>query len=430
MLSSSSSSLNSSPPRSTTSTPCTEHNLFFANIVSDYVDPQYILVTGGLGFIGSHTSLELLKAGYNVLIVDDLSNSYPDVFDRILAAAHLHFGNTKSQCPKLKLWKADYRDECSMRRLFQTYWNGQQTNITGVIHFAAFKAVEESIRNPLRYYLNNINGMVVLLGLLEEFDVKNFIFSSSATVYGSVADRGVSLREEDCVHRSEEFLDHDGFKHIAVPGCIGITNPYGRTKYFGEAILSDLAVSDPTWNIIALRYFNPIGCDSSGLLGEDPRDVPSNLLPIVVKVMTGQWQELSIYGADWDTADGTAIRDFIHVSDLARGHIAALETLMQRKPESVLLQDQRGSIGFATFNLGTGSGHSVQEVIDTMAAVSNTSIPYKVVGRRPGDVGSCVAEAGKANKQLCWQAQKSLKDACTDISHQIFFSLVVVVIDA
>ena len=190
-------------------------------------------------------------------------------------------------------------------------------------------------------------------------------------------------------------------------GCTGLTNPYGRTKFFGEAILADVAIADPSWNITALRYFNPIGCDVSGLLGEDPKGTPSNLVPVVVKVMTGQWKELSVFGDDWDTADGTAIRDFIHVTDLARGHIAALS------PPQVEEESSKG--GFRNFNLGTGHGHTVNEIVTTMESVVQKEIPRKFVGRRPGDVGSCVAVADRAAVELGWKTEKSLKDACQDI---------------
>lgn len=431
MSSSAFSSVNSSPvnsrpstPFSRPSTPGTDYEALFTDIESFPQNERYILVTGGLGFIGSHTTLELLKSGYNVVVVDDLSNSFRNVYDNILLAASIHYtklhGSPKL-CPKLRFWEADFRNITAMRRLLQAYspytW---RSNISGVIHFAAFKAVEESIRNPLKYYRNNINGLVDFLALLEEYNVKNFIFSSSATVYGSIADEGKPLREEDCVHKTTTFQDSTGSDQQKSQGCTGITNPYGRTKFFGEAILADVAKSDPTWNITALRYFNPIGCDESGLLGEDPRGTPSNLVPVVVKVMTGQWQELSVFGNDWDTSDGTAVRDFIHVTDLARGHIAALanilsSSLTSQMQERKLYNPEDKSDSFRTFNLGTGHGHSVAEIVSTMEEVSQTKINAKVVGRRDGDVGSCVAVADRAANELKWQTQKSLRDACVDI---------------
>lgn len=404
MYFSNASSLASEPSTSASSTPDTDKSVLFDGISPSIDDLQYILVTGGLGFIGSHTSLELLKAGYNVIIVDDLSNSFRSVFDRIVAAGSLHFSKIDCECPQLKLWDINYRDEVAMRGLIQAHTLDWRSHIIGVIHFAAFKAVEESIRNPLKYYHNNINGLVNFLSLLGEYGIKNFIFSSSATVYGLLADRGLPLREEDCVHQPENFHGADGLGRQAVQGFTSITNPYGRTKLFGEAILADVAASDPSWNITALRYFNPIGCDVSGLLGEDPRGTPSNLVPVVVKVMMGQWKELSVFGSDWNTPDGTAIRDFIHVTDLARGHIAALSATLGKS-----------RAGFRAYNLGTGSGHSVNEIISTMESVSRIPIRKKIVGRRAGDVGSCVAVTDRAARELNWKTEKTLKDACTDI---------------
>jgi UDP-glucose 4-epimerase len=286
--------------------------------LDDTAPEQYVLVTGGLGYIGSHTSLELLKAGYNVVIVDDLSNSFADVFSRILTIARSHFVSDGGQCPRAQFHHFNYKDIAAMRALLDsscpTSFPGEQrrSSIISVIHFAAFKAVEESIRQPLKCYQNNINGLVDLLTLLNEYNIKNFIFSSSATVYGTAANGHGFFREEQCLHQDETFQDTDGTEQHAQQGCAGITSPYGRTKFFGEAILSDLATSDSSWNIVGLRYFNPVGCDASGLLEEDPKVVPSNLLSVVVKVLTGQWNELSVYGTDWNTPDGTAIRDFIH----------------------------------------------------------------------------------------------------------------------
>jgi UDP-glucose 4-epimerase len=280
-----SSSAVSSRPISQTSTPRTERDVLFEDQSLFLDDEQYILVTGGLGFIGSHTSLELLKAGYNVIIVDNLSNSFRDVFDRILMVANHHFNSISGHCPQAKLSDIDYRDMSAMRALIESHssaWllaKSRRSNIIGVIHFAAFKAVEESIKQPLKYYSNNINGLVDFLHLLDEWNIKKFIFSSSATVYGTLANRGLLLREEHCVHEEQEYRDENGTLIHAAQGCTGLTNPHGRTKFFGEAILADLAASDPSWTITALRYFNPIGCDASGLLGEDPKGVPSNLVP-------------------------------------------------------------------------------------------------------------------------------------------------------
>lgn len=366
---------------------------------------QYILVTGGLGFIGSHTSAELLKSGYNVLIVDNCSNAHQAVFERINRIADIHYAHSPASRPEAKLFNINYQDIPSMQGLLDQYssWTlrgERESRIVGVIHFAAYKAVEESIRSPLKYYRNNISGLIDFLALLDDFNIKKFIFSSSATVYGTVADRGLPLQEDNCVHKPTVS---NGVE--AEQGCTGLTNPYGRTKFFGEAILSDLAASDPAWTIVALRYFNPIGCDESGLLGEDPKGVPSNLLPVVTRVMTGQYPELKVFGDDWATADGTAVRDFIHVTDLARGHIAAVTAA-----QSECLKEN-----FRTFNLGTGCGYSVEQVASTMENVSGRPVPRRRVERRPGDVGSCVAVADRAQHELGWKTEKSLYDACRDI---------------
>ncbi|PYH91623.1 udp-glucose 4-epimerase [Aspergillus ellipticus CBS 707.79] len=391
-------------------------------------DAQFVLVTGGLGYIGSHTTLELLKAGYNVIVVDNLSNSFHHVFDRILMAAKLHFDRVGGRCPRVELACIDFRDRAAMAALLaahavssldldlgqdqdQAHPQGR-SNITGVIHFAAYKEVHDSLRNPLKYYQNNITGLVDLLGLLDQYDIKTFIFSSSANVYGTLAHDHGTLREEHCVHQPTTYRDADGHEVVSEQGCTGITNPYGRTKFFGEAILADLALSDPSWTIIGLRYFNPIGCDPSGLLGEDPRGVPSNLVPVVMQVLTGQLAELSVYGSDWGTPDGTAIRDFIHVSDVARGHTAALAAA----------HEQRVLSTFRTFNLGTGSGHSVAEVVSAMENVTQQPIPRRIADRRPGDVASCVAIADRAAAELGWRAEKTLQDACRDLWNYLRFN--------
>ena len=395
-----------SPANSYPGTPATERSILFG----DAVDlPQYILVTGGLGFIGSHTAAELLKSGYNVLIVDNGLNSHQSVFERIRQIAHNHYADTPEACPDVKLFDISYQDMSAMQSFLDQYtsWSirGERiSQIVGVIHFAALKAVEESIRMPLKYYRNNLNGLIDFLGLLDEYNIKRFIFSSSATVYGTVADRGDPVREEDCVHKPTNF-DNNGTRHSVEQGCTGLTNPYGRTKFFGEAILADLAASDPSWTILALRYFNPIGCDESGLIGEDPKGVPSNLLPVVTKVMTGEYAELKVFGDDWNTPDGTAIRDFIHVTDLARGHIAALSTAQRDCMKE----------NFRTFNLGTGCGYSVEQVASTMEAVSGRPVNRRRVDRRAGDVGTCVAVADRARVELGWETEKSLNDACRDI---------------
>lgn len=395
-------------------TPATDSSVLFDNL-NDLLrripaEDQYILVTGGLGFIGSHTTLELLKADYNVILIDDLSNSFHDVLDRISGLAREFHDERGTQTPSLRLHAHDYRDTSALRVLLEDYqlssrWRSPKSKIAGVIHFAAYKAVEESIRHPLKYYANNVSGLVDFASTLGDFGIKTFIFSSSATVYGTLATSSLPLQEELCVHKEDVLVDQAGKPRIIQPGCTGITNPYGRTKWMCEAILADLAASDPEWAVVALRYFNPIGCDPSGLLGEDPRQVPTNLLPVVVKVKTGQYAELQMFGTDWETEDGTAIRDFIHVTDLARGHIAGLAAANEGKLRE----------NFRTFNLGTGSGHSVMDVVNIMEAVSSRSIPRRAANRRAGDVGSCVAAVDRSREELQWKTEKSLEDACTDI---------------
>ncbi|GMK54931.1 hypothetical protein CspeluHIS016_0115170 [Cutaneotrichosporon spelunceum] len=355
--------------------------------------PPYVLVLGGLGFIGSHTVLELLKAGHNVVIVDDLSNSFSTVSDSIREAASLSCSATGRTMPSLKFHEMDY---CApgLALVLDSY------HISGVIHFAAFKSVSESIAAPLDYYMNNVCELVSLLKLLGSYGIKKFVFSSSATVYGTKAEKGIPLREEDVVHHPLTY-ERDGETVTAVPGAMGLTSPYGRSKYFGEAILADLAYSDPSWNILALRYFNPIGCDASGLLGEDPRGVPTNLFPVLAQVLTGDRAQLEIFGSDWDTRDGTAVRDFIHVSDLARGHIAAL--------------DAKVDAPFRTFNLGTGTGTTVSEALGALEAASGRAIPAVRVPRREGDVGSCVAANSRATTELGWSTTESLLQSARDL---------------
>ena len=397
-------------------TPDTERSVLFDQdfehaLAQISITSRYVLVTGGLGFIGSHTSLELLKAGYNVIIIDDLSNSFQSVFDNIKLLAERYHTAADTKCPSIQLHEIDYRNIPAVRRLLELHKTSSPreqmstSSIVGVIHFAAYKAVAESIRQPLKYYRNNVSGLIDLLDVLGEFGIKNFTFSSSATVYGTLANKGQRLREEDCVHSPETYVDKNGVQRFAEAGCVGITNPYGSSKWMCEKLLSDVAHSDSEWTITALRYFNPIGCDSSGLLGEDPKGTPSNLLPVVVKVLTGQQDSLKMFGDDWDTEDGSAVRDFIHVSDLAKGHIAALKNASEGR-----------MIGnFRTFNLGTSNGHSVREVVSTMAAVAQKEIKIDIAPRRAGDVGSCVAVADRSTEELLWKTEKSLADACRDI---------------
>ncbi|KAJ4357211.1 uncharacterized protein N0V89_001786 [Didymosphaeria variabile] len=431
-------------------TPDTQKSVLFdEDIAADPLDigenasPSFIMVVGGLGYIGSHTVLELMKADYNVLVIDDLSNSYESVLDRIKMLATEYCAIHNKPVPALHFQQLDYRSPL-MRSILANYSSyrvcnkpaatssarfpystlqrtdsgidmepedtpepmlQRQSRITGVIHFAAYKSVEESIRMPLKYYMNNVCGMVEFLGLLEEFGIKNFVFSSSATVYGEGANCGAPLREELCVHHPETFCDSDGVQLQAIPGVMGLTSPYGRSKFMCESILADIARSDASWSITALRYFNPVGCHESGLLGEDPRQKPSNLIPVIATVLTGTKPVLDIFGTDWNTPDGTAVRDFIHVVDLAQGHIAALAASAAGRVKAP----------FRTYNLGTGRGHTVREVHESLQSTSGRTIPVREVGRRAGDVGFCVAEVGRAESELAWKAQKTLKDCSVDV---------------
>ncbi|KAF2458197.1 hypothetical protein BDY21DRAFT_341822 [Lineolata rhizophorae] len=310
--------------------------------------------------------------------------------------------------PSLEFEQIDYRSP-AMRSLlsrYTRYTNGsKQCMISGVIHFAAYKSVSDSISKPLQYYQNNVCGLVEFLSLLHEFGVKNFVFSSSATVYGSMANKGKPLTEEDCVHHPTVVKDESGSERKVEAGVFGLTSPYGRTKWFAEAILADLAESDPSWKITALRYFNPVGCHESGLLGEDPRQKPTNLIPVVANVLAGVQPKLQVFGSDWDTPDGTAVRDFIHVVDLARGHIAALAAASKGHIQSP----------FRTYNLGTGRGHTVNEVLNSLEHASGQNVPVERVGRRAGDVGFCVADTQRASRELGWRTEKSLAQCAADV---------------
>lgn len=322
-----------------------------------------VLLTGGTGFIGSHAAVRLIEMGYEVEILDNLANSKITVLDRIDEITGV----------KPAFHQVDLLDYNSMRAVFE------KGKYDLVIHFAGLKAVGESVEKPLLYYENNIQGTINLLKCMQEFDVKKMIFSSSATVYG---DTGETEFTED------------------MPTGVKIANPYGKTKYMIEEILKDVTVMDDKFEVVVLRYFNPIGAHSSGLLGEDPNDIPNNLMPIIMKVSKGEINELKIYGDDYNTPDGTGVRDYIHVMDLVDGHLAAIEKM---KP------------GMLVYNLGTGRGTSVLEMVNMFEKVSGKKLPYTIVERREGDLGEVVANADKAQKELGWEAKYSVDDAMRDV---------------
>lgn len=322
-----------------------------------------ILVTGGTGYIGSHTAIELLDNDYEVVIIDNLSNSKKEVVDRIkdITGKYVTF------------YEGDVCDKELLRKIFN------DNKIEAVIHFAGYKAVGESVKKPLMYYRNNIDSTLSLCEVMNEYNVKNIVFSSSATVYGNP--------------KSLPIKENFEISHA--------TNPYGETKIIIERILNDLYVSDNSWNIALLRYFNPIGAHTSGLIGENPNDIPNNLMPYIVKVATGELKELSVFGNDYDTIDGTGVRDYIHVVDLAKGHIKAVEWVLNDN-------------GIDAFNLGTGNGYSVLELVEAFKKYNNVDVPYKIVGRRDGDIASCYADASKAKDVLGWSSEKTIKNMVID----------------
>ena len=324
------------------------------------------LITGGTGFIGSHTVIELLDAGYNVVIVDNLINSKKEVIKRIKSITQV---NTN----RIIFHQGDILDEEFMENIFEKY------DIDFVIHFAALKAVGESVKKPVEYYQNNLNGLTTLLTMMQRYNVWKIVFSSSATVYG--LPEKVPVNEKTPTQKP--------------------TNPYGQTKAMAEQILTDWSKAHTEASVVLLRYFNPIGAHKSGLIGENPLGIPTNLMPIITKVLVGKLPELSVYGTDYETRDGTAIRDYIHVVDLAKGHVAALKWLLKNN-------------GLEIYNLGTGNGYTVMEVIKEMEKASGKKVNYKVVGRRPGDVPAIYAECTKAEKELGWKAELTLKDMCED----------------
>ena len=321
-----------------------------------------ILVTGGTGFIGSHTVVELMMAGFDVLIVDNFCNSKAAVLERIERIVGRRPG----------FIEADVRDREAMRTLFADY------RFDAVIHFAGLKSVGESVAEPLRYYDNNIQGSLVLFETMADVGVKKLVFSSSATVYGDP--HAVPIRED-------------------FP--LSATNPYGRSKLIIEEILGDIAHADASWRIALLRYFNPVGAHESGLIGEDPHGIPNNLMPFIAKVADGNLPELSVFGSDYPTHDGTGVRDYIHVVDLARGHLAALQVLQVTQ-------------GVLTANLGTGQGYSVLDMVRAFELASGRKVPYRIVGRRPGDIAACYADPSLAKTLLGWQAQYGIDEMCRD----------------
>ena len=321
-----------------------------------------VLVTGGCGYIGSHTCVELLDSGYDVVVVDNLSNSKEDVIDKI----------KKITGKSVKFYKEDLINKKEIDKIFN------EEKIDAVIHFAGFKAVGESVKKPLMYYRNNLDSTITLLEVMNKHNCKKIVFSSSATVYG----------DPEKLPITEDFPLHT-------------TNPYGTTKLMIEMILNDLYVSDNEWSIALLRYFNPIGAHKSGLIGEDPNGIPNNLMPYIVKVANKELKELSIFGNDYNTKDGTGVRDYIHVVDLAKGHIKAIEKITKDK-------------GIEAYNLGTGNGYSVLEIVNTFMKVNNVDVPYKIVERRPGDIASCYASAEKAKKVLNWEAKLDINEMCRD----------------
>ena len=329
-----------------------------------------ILVTGGAGYIGSHTCIALHEAGYDVVVYDNLSNSSREAINRV---------STLIGQP-IKFIEGDIRDAELLRQVFTEH------QFFGVIHFAGLKAVGESVAKPLLYYNNNVSGTITLLEVMAEANVKNLVFSSSATVYGD-----------------PEVLPID---ETSPRSC---TNPYGQSKLTVEHILEDLAATNDGWNLIPLRYFNPVGAHPSGQIGEDPNDIPNNLMPYISQVAVGKLEKLSIFGNDYPTVDGTGVRDFIHVTDLAQGHVAALNYLQKR-----VGQDKYSSIGFLPINLGTGKGTSVLELVTAFSEVSGQNIPYQFSARRAGDIASCYASADKAKDLLGWEAKLSITEMCQD----------------
>lgn len=324
-----------------------------------------ILVTGGAGYIGSHTVVELLNAGEEVIIIDNFSNSKKEALDVIRKITEKDF----------KFYEINYLDREALEKVFE-----ENKDIDSVLNFAGYKAVGESVKKPIEYYTNNISGALVLLDTMRKYNVKKFVFSSSATVYGEPERIPIT---EDCK-------------------VGGTTNPYGTTKLYIEQILKDIYKSDPTWDIAILRYFNPVGAHESGLIGEEPQGIPNNLMPYIARVAAGILPELSVFGDDYNTPDGTGVRDYIHVVDLAKGHLKALEKLNKEKQ------------GLFIYNLGTGTGYSVLDMVKAFEKATRKEVKYKIAPRREGDIATCYSDPKKAQEELGWKAQKSLEDMCKD----------------
>ena len=323
-----------------------------------------VLVTGGAGFIGSHTAVELLNAGKEIVILDNFSNSKPQSLEAIKKITGKDF----------KFYEMDYLDREKLEKVFE------ENEIDSVLNFAGFKAVGESVQKPIEYYTNNISGALVLLDTMKKYGVKKFVFSSSATVYGEPERIPIT---EDCKTG-------------------GTTNPYGTSKLFIEQILKDIYNSDNTWDIAILRYFNPVGAHESGLIGEEPQGIPNNLMPYVARVAAGKLKELSVFGNDYDTPDGTGVRDYIHVVDLAKGHIKALEKL------------EKEGKGLFIYNLGTGKGYSVLDMVKAFEKSTGKKVAYKIAPRRAGDIATCYSDPTKAKEELGWEAIKTLDEMCKD----------------
>lgn len=323
-----------------------------------------ILLPGGAGYIGSHTAIELLEEGKEIIIIDNFSNSNPQVLESIKKITGKEF----------KFYEMDYMDKEKLEKVFE------ENKIDAVINFAGFKAVGESVQKPIEYYTNNVSGALILLDTMKKYGCKKFIFSSSATVYG----------EPERIPLTEDCKTG------------GTTNPYGTSKLFIEQILKDIYASDNEWDICILRYFNPVGAHESGLIGEEPQGIPNNLMPYIVRVASGKLKELSVFGNDYDTPDGTGVRDYIHVVDLAKGHLKALNKI-----------DKEGK-GLYIYNLGTGTGYSVLDMVKAFEKATGKKVAYKIAPRRPGDIATCYAEPQKAREELGWEATKNLDDMCQD----------------